>query len=89
MRTYNEEVKNDSSPTGLKKVNRSISTVNISTCVSQVFISESDGITMQHRRRRRADSVVTMKAFCPKRNSNFQRMESFRRRFLGEKKNII
>ncbi|CAH3161982.1 unnamed protein product [Pocillopora meandrina] len=76
------EVKNDSSPTGLKTANRSISTVNISTCVSQVFISESDGLTMQHRRRRRADSVVTMKAFRPKRNSNFQRMESFRRRFL-------
>ncbi|PFX25569.1 Regulating synaptic membrane exocytosis protein 2 [Stylophora pistillata] len=82
VRSSNEEVKNDSIHTGFKAVNRSLSTVNISTCIAHVFINESDGIPMQSTRRRRADSVVTMKAFRPKRKSNFQRMESFRRRFL-------
>ncbi|XP_078361691.1 regulating synaptic membrane exocytosis protein 2-like isoform X1 [Oculina patagonica] len=80
----NAKVKKYSLPV-CKPVSRSISTVNISRGITpSIVINNGNGDSALHqRKRRRADSVVTMEAFRPRAKTELQkRGESFRRKFL-------
>lgn len=69
----------------------SLSTVNISvSSISSTVLDYGKGnITLHHRNRRRADSVVTMKAFRPRRKTEFSIRQSFQRKYLGGNRKVL
>lgn len=69
----------------------SLSTVNISaSSVSSTVLDYGKGnIALHHRKRRRADSVVTMEAFRPRRKTEFSIRQSFQRKYLGGNRKVL
>ena len=64
----------------------SLSTVNIpvSNLSSTALDYGKGNIALHHRKRRRVDSVVTMEAFRPRKQTDFFIRQSFQRKYLGE-----